>query len=72
MTLSELCTACGLCCDGSLFRFVPADPAEAATYERLQLPVVQQSGQLAMALPCHRLSDRCCTVYADRPSGCRA
>jgi len=39
MTLSELCTACGLCCDGSLFRFVPADPAEAVTYERLKLPV---------------------------------
>jgi Fe-S-cluster containining protein len=72
MTLSELCTACGLCCDGSLFRFVPADPAEADLYARLKLPVVQQSGRSAMPLPCHRLSERCCTVYTERPSGCRA
>lgn len=72
MTLSELCTACGLCCDGSLFRFLPVDASERETYERLALPVVTQSGRLAMPLPCRRLKDRACTVYAERPGGCRA
>jgi hypothetical protein len=72
VTLSELCTACGLCCDGSLFRFLPVDEAERGTYERLALPVVTQSGRPAMPLPCRRLQGRACTVYAERPGGCRA
>lgn len=72
MTLSELCVACGLCCDGSLFRFLPVDEAERDAYERLALPVVTQSGRPAMPLPCSRLSERSCTVYAERPGGCRA
>lgn len=72
MTLSKLCLACGLCCDGSLFRFVPAQESEAELHLKLGLPVVQQSGRAAMALPCRRLSERQCTVYEERPSGCRA
>ncbi len=71
-TLSNLCVACGLCCDGSLFRFVPAEAAERERWETLGLPLVTQSGRLAMALPCQRLEARCCTVYDQRPSGCRA
>jgi hypothetical protein len=70
--LSELCCECGLCCDGSLFRFLPADPAELERYAALGLPTVIQSGRPAMPLPCLRLADRCCTVYADRPTGCRS
>lgn len=27
--LSELCQACGLCCNGSLFTFLPVTEAEA-------------------------------------------
>ncbi|MEW5737590.1 MAG: YkgJ family cysteine cluster protein [Myxococcota bacterium] len=72
MKLSQLCTACGLCCDGSLFRFVPADEGEREKYARLGLPLVQQSGCTAMALPCRRLSERKCGVYEERPSTCRA
>jgi hypothetical protein len=62
---------CGLCCDGTLFRFLPVEPAEVETYRALALPVVTQSGRLAMPLPCSKLEKRCCTVYAKRPSGCR-
>ncbi len=69
--LSALCVECGLCCDGSLFRFLPVEPVEVETYRSLNLPVVTQSGRLAMRLPCSKLEARCCTVYADRPSGCR-
>ena len=69
--LSELCVECGLCCDGTLFRFLPVEPGELETYRALALPVVTQSGRLAMQLPCSKLEKRCCTVYAKRPSGCR-
>lgn len=69
--LSDLCVACGLCCDGSLFRFLPVEASEVEHYRALSLPVVTQSGRLAMRLPCSRLEKRCCTIYEQRPSGCR-
>jgi len=69
--LSRLCVECGLCCDGSLFRFLPVEPADSARHQALSLPVVTQSGRLAMALPCRRLEVRRCSVYDVRPPGCR-
>ncbi len=71
-TLSDLCVSCGLCCDGSLFRFLPVEPRDVGAHAALSLPVVRQSGRLAMPLPCAKLSGACCTVYAARPPGCRA
>lgn len=67
-----MCVECGLCCDGSLFRFLPLEAAERDTCQPLGLEVVKRSGQWAMPLPCPRLVDRCCTVYEGRPTGCRA
>jgi uncharacterized protein len=69
--LSALCVECGLCCDGSLFRFLPLGEDPPGAYAALGLPVVLQSGQPAMPLPCGRLEGRCCAVYAERPGGCR-
>ena len=70
--LSALCVECGLCCDGSLFRFLPVEANEVEPLRALALPVVTQSGRLAMELPCSKLEQRCCTVYEQRPSSCRA
>lgn len=70
--LSALCVECGLCCDGSLFRFLPVEPSEVPQYRALALPVITASGRLAMQLPCSRLEARCCTVYEKRPPGCRS
>ena len=70
--LSALCVECGLCCDGSLFRFLPVEPEDAPKHHALSLPVVTQSGRLAMPLPCAKLEARCCSVYRERPPGCRA
>lgn len=70
--LSALCVECGLCCDGSLFRFLPVEPGDVPRHAALSLPVVTQSGRLAMPLPCAKLEARCCTVYEARPPGCRA
>ncbi|MDI9371739.1 MAG: YkgJ family cysteine cluster protein [Verrucomicrobiota bacterium] len=72
---TELCTTCGLCCNGVLFadvRFRPGD--DIARLRSLGLPV--KASQSATRLP--RFTQPCaafdgfrCCVYTDRPSYCR-
>src|SRR6185437_13875970 len=52
---SARCLACGLCCQGALHDLVPLD---------------ESPHRLAFRLPCPRLDDRRCTVYAERPRTC--
>ncbi len=64
-----VCQSCGLCCDGTLFDFVPL-------IEREQVPsplVVLQdhSGARIFRLGCVALSGTSCSVYTGRPSACR-
>jgi len=68
--LSELCVSCGLCCQGALHDLVPLDEDEIELAARLRLPLVESPLRLAFRLPCPRLSDRRCTVYAERPRTC--
>src|SRR6185437_3408746 len=67
---SALCLACGLCCQGALHDLVPLDEDEVARAHALHLPVVESPHRLAFRLPCPRLDDRRCTVYAERPRTC--
>lgn len=67
---SDLCTACGLCCDGTLFDrviFEPTDPPAA----RDLLPVAGFPQGEGFVQPCTRFEAGCCTIYADRPATCR-
>ncbi len=66
-----LCTACGACCNGTLFDEVPLAAEEVELGVRLRLPIVPSGEEAAMALPCPRLEVATCTVYPDRPSTCR-
>lgn len=66
-----LCTACGACCNGTLFDEVPLERAEIALGARLRLPIVAAGDDACMALPCPRLEIATCTVYLERPSTCR-
>ncbi len=68
--MSELCLACGLCCDGSLFGRVPLAPEEVGVARKNRLRVL--ANDRAMEQPCAALRDRACDVYAERPSACRA
>lgn len=70
---SHLCLACGLCCDGTLFRDVElADDAEAAVFDRAALPVRRTAKQTRVTQPCPALGADCrCGVYAERPARCR-
>lgn len=72
MSLSELCRGCGLCCDGNLFSHVPLQPAEVGAARRNGLDVVPlANGAPAIRQCCTALKGRLCTLYAERPEGCR-
>jgi uncharacterized protein len=74
--LEQLCLACGLCCDGTLFDNVRLEPGDdAAQLKALGLPVKVSRGREPIARfpqPCSALcTDRTCRVYVHRPRQCR-
>ncbi len=77
MNLGEqLCGACGLCCDGTLFDLVKLEASDdAPKLKALGLPVTVSRGKAPVARfpqPCAALcEDRTCRLYADRPWQCR-
>ncbi|MBA4137851.1 MAG: hypothetical protein C0518_11085 [Opitutus sp.] len=77
MTPSEqLCLACGMCCDGTLFDGVQLEPGDdAPRLQALGLPVKSFRARqpiVRFPQPCAALcADRTCRLYADRPRQCR-
>ena len=74
--LEQLCRACGLCCDGSLFDGVQLGAGDDANkLKALGVPVTISRGKTPLVRfpqPCAALcADRSCRVYADRPQQCR-
>lgn len=72
----QLCLACGLCCDGTLFDNVQLGRGDdAKKMKALGLPVTVSRAPTPVAFfrqPCTAsCSDRTCRVYADRPVQCR-
>lgn len=68
----ELCTRCGLCCDGTLLADVElSGPAEVARVELLGLELDETEDRPVLVLPCAALSGTRCGVYAHRPRCCR-
>lgn len=75
-TVEQLCLACGLCCDGTLFDHVQLGPDEdARKLKALGLPVAvsrSKTPAIRFVQPCAALcADRTCRLYADRPRQCR-
>lgn len=68
---ARLCTACGACCNGTIFDEVPLLREEVELGKRLSLPIVPAGDEAVMSLPCPRLAGATCTIYEDRPSTCR-
>lgn len=66
----SLCTSCGACCDGSLFRFTPISEEEAAWARRRSLALLP-SREPRMVQPCGALEGARCRVYEERPETCR-
>lgn len=76
-SVEELCLACGMCCDGTLFDNVRFDADEDTEALRQRgLPVKQSRAKVPVAFfkqPCRALCDDLkCSVYADRPRQCRS
>lgn len=72
----ELCRACGLCCDGTLFDVVKLEAGDdGPKLKALGLPVNVSRGKAAVARfpqPCSALcADRSCRLYTHRPWQCR-
>ena len=72
----QLCLACGLCCDGTLFDLVKLEASDdAQKMKALGLPVTISRGKVPVARfpqPCAALcADRSCRLYAERPWQCR-
>jgi Fe-S-cluster containining protein len=75
-TVEQLCLACGLCCDGTLFDHVQLGPDDdAKKLKALGLPVAVTRTQTPLTRfrqPCAALcADRTCRLYPDRPQQCR-
>lgn len=75
-TGEQLCLACGLCCDGTLFDLVKLEASDdVAKVKALGLPVKVSRGKVPIARfpqPCAALcADRSCRLYTDRPWQCR-
>ena len=73
----QLCLACGLCCDGTLFSHVKLGPCDdVQKLKALGMPVAVTRAQTPAThfrQPCAALcADRTCRVYADRPLQCRS
>lgn len=68
--MSDLCLACGLCCDGSLFGYVPLQDRERAMASRRGLRVLASGNGFEQ--PCSAHHAGACAVYAERPRACRA
>jgi len=68
-----LCTACALCCDGTLLGDVElTGPAEAARLELLGLDVDTDDADMELlSLPCAGLRGTRCSIYPQRPRCCR-
>jgi len=71
--VSQLCSNCGLCCNGVLFADVELRAGDdAARLVELGLALVKKGrSKLAFAQPCACFDGKLCGIYADRPQRCR-
>lgn len=69
---SLLCRECGLCCQGIFHGTVKIWPEEVPAVRRLGLTVVETDDGPTFPQPCLCHREGQCSVYAERPSACRA
>lgn len=70
--VSQLCPACGLCCNGVLFGDVELQPTDnAALLRKLGLDLFRKGRKQCFSQPCACLDGRLCRIYDYRPDRCR-
>lgn len=69
---SRLCTACGLCCNGTLFEIVRLQPQDSIReLEALGMAISRRKSEPYFRQPCRFLNGCTCTIYSQRPERCR-
>lgn len=68
---SSLCTSCALCCDGTLFGFVPVEADEVEAAGRL-FALETFGDRTGFSQPCPHCTTGGCAAYGDRPRTCRS
>ncbi len=69
--MQSLCTECGLCCDGTLFRYVPLLERDELARIRPADMIVLDDGQSGLRQSCPFFRNHLCTIYTDgRPQSC--
>lgn len=69
---SDICTACGICCDGTLFTYVSLKEHEIKPLEASPLVLRHSANdKIAFSLGCTCLKDGLCSIYDIRPDVCR-
>jgi hypothetical protein len=68
----DLCLACGLCCDGTLFGQTNLSPQnDTAALSARGVGFVSDPAKPALKQPCVAYINCACSIYADRPRACR-
>lgn len=67
----ELCTNCGLCCDGSLLDDVELKSEQETLGLELMGLKIDTDDAPALPLPCTALNGKRCSIYKHRPDTCR-
>jgi Fe-S-cluster containining protein len=68
---TTICAGCGLCCDGSLFSHVIVKEEDREAVVSAKLPISELENTPIFKLPCAKLKDGMCSVYAIRPTTCQ-
>jgi Fe-S-cluster containining protein len=67
---AELCTDCGICCDGTLFSSVSLDAHGLTAARKHRLPLLETRDAIKLELPCPALRGVLCGIYEERPEAC--
>jgi uncharacterized protein len=65
---TNICLACGLCCDGTLIGFVQLSHEELPAIKKL-MDIEEASSDGVFIQPCSKYCNGC-TIYLDRPKQC--
>lgn len=69
---ARLCSACGMCCDGTLFHSVLLQPEDnSRQLASLGLKIKKRNGRTFFYQPCPTHHQGQCRIYPDRPRRCR-
>lgn len=67
----SICTSCGLCCDGTIFKRTTLNPEDSVKKNHDAGIFIIQCGEKSfLQQPCHYLDNRHCRIYKVRPKVC--